>query len=184
MGFFSDVKMPNQDKLNELTKLRAKEKGIDFGAALREISLENSLLAEEARREVLRGSGGANEAIPGTFQNRPHSWELYKKAQRRAAERLLTFEAARAQIESEEPELAEKARSEGGMDVKDIRMLPSGVPMIICHTEFGGTSDPAGLLADVAKNRARYKRIAYHEALSEICRDYPILAAAARKLGR
>jgi hypothetical protein len=181
MDIFSDIKMPSSERLTELAERRAREKGTDYRSALIEVAAENRLLAESARREALHGA--SSQVVPGMFVNRPHSWELHKRARARAGERLIPFPDARRQIELEDPELAERARSEAGMDVQDIKVLPGGSEMVICHTEFGATRDPSGLLAFVAANRSRYKRIGYSEALSEICNDYPILAAAARQFG-
>jgi hypothetical protein len=179
MDIFSDIKMPSSERLTELAERRAREKGTDYRSALIEVAAENRLLAESARREALHGA--SSQVVPGMFVNRPHSWELHKRARARAGERLIPFPDARRQIELEDPELAERARSEGGMNIQDTEPLPGGGEIYVCATEFGLTRNPSGLLAFVTGNRARHKGIGYRAALSEVCADYPRLAAAARQ---
>lgn len=166
--------------LSEFARDLSTEKQMDFGIALTEVRRSHPELAEQARQEAIRGLNQSEEPY-GAFAGRPRSFELHKKARARAAERDITYAAARKQIEDEDPELSAAARSEGGMQIKDIKMLPGiGEMYVMRDTELGPTKDPNGVLASIIEDRARHKRIGYRLALSEVCRDYPKLAAAAR----
>ena len=149
------------------------EKQIDYRQALSEAVQENPELYDRLREECYADG----EIVPGMFASRPRSWELHKKVTARAAEKGISYAAAAKEPEREEPELTAAARTEGCLKIKDTKLLPSGVEMVLC-AQFG--PDPSAWIAGMAKNRARHKNISYRLALSEISRDYPHIIALAR----
>jgi hypothetical protein len=181
MDAFANIDQPAGQELTLRAQQRAKEKQIDFRLALSEVRRESPGLSEQARQEAIAAPGQREGEVPGMFAGRPHSFEFHKKITARAAQKQIPYSAARGEIESEEPDLAARARSEGGMQIRDIMPLPDGAEMMVCATELGRTADPGGLLARAAENRSRKRGISYRLALSEVSRDYPKLAAAARR---
>ena len=164
-------------QLTDLARARAAEKEIPVSVALSEVARENPQLAQKARLEVAR-----QKPSEGMFTNQPRSKELHEAALARAKEKGISYSAALHEIEVESPDLVAAARHEGGLQVKDVKDLGNGLKMVICgDTEIGAVKDPAGWIVEMAKNRSKAKKVSLSEATAQIVRDYPRLAAAARR---
>ena len=103
------------------------------------------------------------------------SKELVDIAKRRCRERGVTFAVALAEIVREHPLLAHEAREE--VLGKGIEILDSDRRTWVAPESLGRAAED---LLTTAKKRAKEKNIGFTAALSEISRERPELASAAR----
>jgi hypothetical protein len=168
------------EELATMAEVRSKEKGIPYAVALKEISREYPGLADTARREALGGKLRC-ETVGDPVGRQTISvvdlgQRLAEMAETRSREKNIPYSVALSEIGCEYRELAHGAREE----TLGVRVTPLGG-----DRRAGARDANSGRAGDeimrMAERRASEKNISYQSALSEVSREHPELAGAARQ---